>query len=71
MLCANCELILKYATERLDNCPFGESKTACADCRIHCYQTEMRQQIRDIMRFAGPRMMWYYPLDFIKHLLRK
>jgi hypothetical protein len=31
----------------------------------------MRQQIRDIMRFAGPRMMWYYPLDFIKHLLRK
>lgn len=71
VLCTDCELLLKYATERLDTCPFGDQKTACADCRVHCYRTEMRQQIRNVMRFAGPRMIVYYPFDFLKHWMRK
>lgn len=70
-LCNSCEEIKQYAFDRLDKCPFGDSKTACADCKIHCYKPEMREKVREIMRFSGPRMLFYYPGDFLKHLKRK
>ena len=50
---------------------FGENKTACKDCKVHCYQKEMREKVREIMRFSGPRMMIYYPKDFVIHILKK
>ena len=71
MLCESCEEIKQYAFDRLEKCPFGDSKTACADCKIHCYKPEMREKVREIMRFSGPRMLLYYPGDFLKHLKRK
>jgi hypothetical protein len=29
----------------------------------------MRAEIQKVMKFSGPRMILYYPLDFIKHLI--
>jgi antitoxin component of MazEF toxin-antitoxin module len=31
----------------------------------------MRDKIRTVMRYAGPRMIFYHPVLAIKHLLRK
>jgi hypothetical protein len=31
----------------------------------------MRERMRAVMRFSGPRMMWYHPVDAIKHLWRE
>ncbi len=70
-LCVECTRIHQYAFGKLDKCPFGENKTACKDCKVHCYQKEMREKVRDIMRFSGPRMMIYYPKDFVIHILKK
>ena len=30
-----------------------EQKTFCANCKVHCYKPEMREQIRKVMRFSG------------------
>jgi hypothetical protein len=50
-------------------CPFGADKPTCANCTIHCYRAEMREQVREVMRYSGPRMMWRHPLLALAHLL--
>lgn len=68
-LCPECADLQSYALCRLDRCPFGEKKSACNDCPIHCYRPEMRQRIRDVMRYAGPRMLLRHPVLAIRHQL--
>ncbi|MEG1562968.1 MAG: nitrous oxide-stimulated promoter family protein [Bacteroides sp.] len=69
VLCPACEELLRYACTRLDRCPFGEKKGSCRKCSVHCYQPAMRQRMREVMRFSGPRMFFYAPLATIRHLL--
>ena len=69
-LCPECNILLDYAKERLDKCPFGESKGACSKCKIHCYKPNMRRQVTEVMRYSGPKMLKKHPLLAIDHLLR-
>ena len=68
-LCPDCEELLRYAHARLDRCPFGEKKSSCKKCTVHCYKPVMRERMRQTMRFAGPRMIFYSPWAAIRHLL--
>lgn len=70
-LCNDCSRLNDYARERLSKCKFGDNKPACVDCTIHCYQAEMRAKIREVMRYSGPRMLLYCPVQFFKHVLKK
>ena len=70
VLCASCGTLLEYANLRLEKCPFGEEKTACADCAVHCYQPARRKEIIEVMRYSGPRMALRYPLLVISHLMK-
>ena len=36
--------------------------------RVHCYQPEMREKIRQVMRFAGSRMLLYHPALALWHV---
>ncbi len=54
-----------YACQRLDHCQFGENKSICKKCPIHCYAPKERALIREVMRWTGPRMMLYAPKDAI------
>lgn len=67
-LCPACRELLDYARRRLSHCPFGESKKSCRRCPIHCYSPAMRERVRLVMRFSGPRMLIYCPLEAIRHL---
>ena len=68
-LCPDCKALVDYATQRSDRCPFMESKTFCSNCRVHCYKPEMRERIREVMRFSGPRMIMYHPIMAIRHVI--
>ncbi|MCX7825955.1 MAG: nitrous oxide-stimulated promoter family protein [Verrucomicrobiae bacterium] len=68
-LCAKCVALWNYCRNRLDKCPFVEEKPTCVKCPIHCYQPAPREQIKAVMRYAGPRMMWRHPVLAIGHLL--
>ena len=68
-LCPECSALFAYAEQRLDNCPFGDDKPICAKCPIHCYKPATREQIRDVMRYAGPRILFRRPVLAIFHLL--
>jgi hypothetical protein len=69
LLCPACTELLDYAKVRLDKCPYGENKGACSKCKIHCYRTDMRKHITEVMRFSGPKMATKHPLLAINHLL--
>lgn len=69
LLCSDCHHLSLYAQEKSDRCPFMAEKTFCANCSIHCYETNMREKIREVMRYAGPRMIFYRPCEAIKHVL--
>lgn len=67
-LCESCTRMNEYARERLLKCPFGDEKGACADCKIHCYTKQRRDEMKKIMRYSGPRMLIYHPTDFLRHV---
>ena len=69
-LCDECNELINYAFERLDKCPFGEEKTTCAKCPVHCYKPLMREKIRDVMRYSGPRMLYRHPVNTLFHYIK-
>lgn len=70
-LCENCTILNEYAQQQLNKCPFGDDKPICENCTIHCYSSDKKEKIKEVMRFSGPRMMFNHPLDFIKHMFKK
>jgi hypothetical protein len=68
-LCPDCQGLLDYATVRLERCRFGEQKPTCVKCPVHCYQPDRREQVREVMRYAGPRMLWQHPVLSLRHWL--
>lgn len=68
-LCPDCDALSQYAIQRSDKCPFMETKTFCSNCRVHCYKPEMRTKIREVMRYCGPRMIFYHPVMAIRHVI--
>jgi hypothetical protein len=67
-VCAGCEELLEYASYRLAKCPYGEEKPACKKCPIHCYTRDKRDHMREVMRFAGPRMLLRHPILAFRHI---
>ena len=68
-LCTDCADLQAFANLRLTKCPYQEDKPTCANCPIHCYKPDRREQMKAVMRYAGPRMMWKHPIMAIRHLL--
>jgi len=68
-LCPDCGELHDYAERRLERCVFGQAKPTCAKCTVHCYKPAMREQIRQVMIWAGPRMLWRHPVLAVWHLI--
>lgn len=67
--CPDCAELLDFAEYRLRKCPFGEEKSTCANCRIHCYRPGERERMKVAMRYAGPRMLLLHPILALRHKL--
>ena len=67
-LCPRCQTLSDYALQRIEHCPIMETKTFCSACPVHCYRPEMREQIRVVMRWSGPRMLFVHPVLALRHL---
>jgi len=70
-LCEGCKKLSDYAQNKIRKCTFGANKPVCTECTIHCFKPAMRSQIREVMRFAGPRMTFKHPVLALHHLFRK
>ncbi len=65
--CDSCSDLIDYVEEKIDICPFMETKTFCSNCAIHCYNDSMQKKIKKVMRYSGPRMIFHHPLMTINH----
>jgi hypothetical protein len=70
-LCADCTALVEYSRRRTEKCRFGDEKPVCIHCPVHCYKPDMRERIRDVMRYSGPKMMFRHPYLGIMHLIDK
>ncbi len=68
-LCEGCEALRCYADARLTRCVFKAEKPTCAACPVHCYRPDMREQVKVVMRYAGPRMILSNPALAIRHMI--
>jgi hypothetical protein len=68
-LCDDCAALAGYAERRLTRCVFGVAKPTCANCTVHCYRADMRERVRTVMRYAGPRMLLRHPVLGIAHMI--
>ena len=66
-LCPECAELRAYALGRIGRCPHMGTKTFCSVCPTHCYRRDMRERIREVMRWSGPRMLLYRPGPAIRH----
>lgn len=69
-LCSECTKLNEYALFRLEKCPFKKNKGFCSFCKIHCYIPEYKTKIKDVMRYAGPRMLLSHPIFSISHVVQ-
>jgi len=67
--CESCSELQNYAMDRLHHCPFHEGKTSCKNCPIHCYKPGIKDDIKQVMRYSGPRMMLRHPILTIFHFI--
>ena len=69
-VCAECKELTEYALFRLDKCPFKVKKRFCSFCKIHCYRPDMREKIKAVMKYSGPRMFASHPIFAISHVVQ-
>ena len=65
-LCTCCRDFLAYAMARRLHCPL-DPKPSCKHCPVHCYRPGHREQVREIMRFSGRRLLLRGRLDLLWH----
>lgn len=69
-MCPECRLAIEETLERTATCPKGHVGN-CEDCDIHCQRGEAQENIKRIMRYAAPRMMFRHPLMAARYLRKK
>lgn len=67
-LCGGCAKLLAHAFVKRAHCPFNP-KPACKHCQSHCYQPDYREQIREVMRYSGRKLVLSGRLDLLFKLL--
>jgi hypothetical protein len=68
-LCGDCSELKDYALKRLLLCPYEDEKPVCSNCTVHCYKPDMRQRVKVVMRYSGPRMLMKHPYLAVMHLI--
>lgn len=66
-LCPECSSFLHYAIARRLSCPLEAEKPTCKHCKIHCYASEQRTMVRQIMAYSGRKLMLRGRLDYLWH----
>jgi hypothetical protein len=66
-LCPECAEFLEYAIAKRLRCPLEAEKPTCKHCRIHCYDKLHREKVREIMPYAGRKLMMMGRVDYLWH----
>lgn len=70
-MCEECMDLAEYAKMRSQKCPYiaNGTKTFCSNCKTHCYKPDYREKIRKVMKYSGPRLIFYFPGKLLEHFI--
>lgn len=68
-LCSQCQALADYAFARTARCPRMAEKSFCSACPHPCYKPALRAEMKQVMRYAGPRMLLHDPAAALRHLV--
>ena len=71
-LCEECSELLEYAHKRLSFCKFGENKSTCSRCPIHCYKKRYEGKGKGSNEvFWTKDLLFIIQLKLVRHALNK
>ena len=70
-MCSECKMLDDYCVLRTERCRSMATKTSCDKCGNQCYAAAQKEKVREVMRYAGPRMLRKHPVAAVRHLLGK
>ena len=68
VLCIKCQELVDYAYLKIEKCPFKDTKSFCSNCKIHCYNPDMKIRIREVMIFSKKKMIYKHPIMTVSHM---
>ena len=68
-ICDECKELTDYSIARVERCPHMGTKSFCTNCKTRCFKPEMRERLRTVMRWSGPRMLFSHPVMAVRHLV--
>lgn len=69
-LCSSCCAAVESTMDRVSVCPFGHAGN-CEDCSVKCQRGGDQKRIKEIMKYAAPRMFLRHPLMSLEYLRKK
>lgn len=63
-----CEELKNYAKKKLYKCKFGEKKTTCQNCKVHCYEKKFKEKMKEVMIFSSKKILFQHPILALQHL---
>ena len=66
ILCQECNDLLDYSIKQRKNCPLNP-KPLCKSCKIHCYSSDYRLKIKEVMRYSGKYLLTHGRVDLLYH----
>ncbi|AMP21189.1 hypothetical protein AZF37_08490 [endosymbiont 'TC1' of Trimyema compressum] len=70
-VCPECKELMAYSDVRAECCPNIEEDVFCSKCSTQCYSKDKKQVMGKVMRYAGPRMLFYHPLLLVRHIFQR
>ena len=64
-----CTGLFAYAMERLERCPYPGTETHLCQLPDPLLSKKKREQVRLMMRYAGPKMLLRHPILAVRHLI--
>jgi len=69
-LCSECHNLLKYAINKLQECP-NDPKPRCRKCPNPCYEKDKFKQMAKMMRYSGMKLGLTKAAKKLKNIFKK
>lgn len=69
-VCEECRRLLAHAVTKRSRCTL-DPKPSCRLCPVHCYADRYREQIREVMKFAGRHLVLRGQVHLLLHFLER
>jgi hypothetical protein len=68
-LCQECSDLLNYSIKQREKCPL-DPKPLCKRCKIHCYSSDYRLKIKEVMKYSAMYLFTHGRIDLLFHFFK-